>query len=684
MPRHYALLIGIDLYLPNNINGGEYPSLKGCVRDIGQIEQFLTTRIGVKPEDIVKLTSTKGAGRAQPQEPAERRPSYENIVDALKKLTERAEKDDLVYVQYSGHGGRTKTSLPEKKGAQARDESLVPFDIGDSAARYIRDHELALVFKRMADKGIIATFVMDCCHSGGLTRGLDVGVRGVEFVDETKRNTESLVGSHDDLAQCWASTMGADGTRSLVTTTQKPGYTLLAACRPSELAKEFAFDGQTRMGALTYWMLDTLQQAEGKSSWKLIHDRVCAKVHSQFPDQTPMLLGDPSREAFGSNQVSPVFAIRVEKASADQQSVTLASGQAAGLRPGSQFAIYPRGTIDFSSVEKRLALVEAIDVGAVQTQAKVIQRFGDRAIDDGDQAVLLTLPVKLIKKVQFLPFSDATTARDEPTLQKIRDRLSGNGWIEAASTAEPAQFKVVIDEAGESILICQPDGETPFQLRPVVKVGDPEAPAKIVKRLQHLARYEAVRSLDNFSSVSPLRGKIQIELLILPDDFDEALDDPGKVGKLLSGPVYGLKVGQKACLRISNLSANRLNVAILDLQPDWGITQVYPAEDFEPLEQGTPILLPIGATLTEGIDHGIDVLKVFATLGTTSFRSLELPALDQPVTAARSTRSASDGVLEQLLSEFGKLQPRTRQINVSGAPREWTTTQAEILVERRG
>jgi hypothetical protein len=41
-------------------------------------------------------------------------------------------------------------------------------------------------------------------------------------------------------------------------------------------------------------------------------------------------------------------------------------------------------------------------------------------------------------------------------------------------------------------------------------------------------------------------------------------------------------------------------------------------------------VIPLRASLPKGYRPGRDGLKVFATVGTTNFRWLELPALDQP------------------------------------------------------
>src|SRR5262245_46680177 len=131
--RHklYALLIGVDCYLPNRLpDGGFYPSLGGCVRDINLVEGFLKSRLGLLDAQIVKLTATnKGTGT--PPEPREQWPTYESMVQAFKKITDTAQVGEQVYVHYSGHGGRSVTAFPKLKGANGLDESLVPTDIGN-------------------------------------------------------------------------------------------------------------------------------------------------------------------------------------------------------------------------------------------------------------------------------------------------------------------------------------------------------------------------------------------------------------------------------------------------------------------------------------------------------------------------------------------------------------------------
>ena len=88
-----------------------------------------------------------------------------------------------------------------------------------------------------------------------------------------------------------------------------------------------------------------------------------------------------------------------------------------------------------------------------------------------------------------------------------------------------------------------------------------------------------------------------------------------------------------------------MNVAVLDLQPAWGIAQAYPPDsDFEELDPGgEPLVIPLKASLPEGYASGVDTLKVLATVKPTSFRQLTLPRLDQPIPHFHTAESRPRG-----------------------------------------
>jgi Caspase domain len=687
--QHYALLIGVDCYLPNRLpDNSFYPSLRGCVRDIAHVEEFLQRQLEIPPERILKLTATN-TGATQPPERPDQWPTYENMLAAFKKLTDMAQPGDQVYIHYSGHGGRTPTSHPDLKGPGELDESLVPTDIGKPEARYLRDIELAYLLQTMVDKGLIVTVVLDSCHSGGATRGAgeEIGVRGIDSVDTTPRPTNSLVASPAELAATWQS-LGGGMKRNLAVGAgwlpEPKGYTLLAACRPSEFAYEFAFDGKERNGALTYWLLRSLQQISPDLTYKMIYGRILAKIHSQFPSQTPQLQGEGTRIVFGSAHAQPQVAVNVMSVDAGNERVRLNVGQANNIAIGAEFAIYPPGTTDFTQVDRRLALAEIAELGATASWARITQRFGAGAIEPGAQAVLVNPGAfSLRRKVRI------TTIALAPAREAVGNTIAqaGRGWLEVGGDGETVDYQVAMNEHGE-FEIWDPAGKAVPNLQPALKMSDANAAARVVGRLVHLSKYAAIQQLENTDSVSPLAGKLVVELFGTPPGYQRGqrpvnpprLDDRG------SPPT--LRAGEQVLLCIQNRSSQVLNVAALDLQPDWGVSQIYPPPqrgDYMPIDPGQTVWEPLDLALPPGYADGTDIVKVFATVGPANFRWLELPALDQPVRSAqtRSLPAQPRTPLEQLLANIGAEETSFRNVSLAAAAsEEWVVASLEVRVQR--
>jgi len=694
MNDFYALLIGIDCYLPNELpDGASYPSLRGCVRDITHVEAFLKRQFNLPSERIYKLTASNVDGSSEPSESPEQLPTYENIVGKFKEITEKAQPQNQVYIHYSGHGGRAVTNYPQLKGTKGIDETLVPTDIGNPKARYLRDIELAALLQTMVDKGLVVTVVLDSCHSGGTTRAGDSAIRGAdrETVDTTPRPTESLVASAEDLAKTWqdlAEETTRSGKSNISFLPGTKGYVMFAACRPSEYAYEYPFNGKENNGALTYWLLDSLKNYSPDLTYRVIYDRINAKVHSKFPSQTPMLFGEGNRLVFGSDSASLQYAVTVMQVDAAKNPVRLRlnAGQAQGLSEGAQLAIYPPGTTDFTQEEKQLVIAEITEIGATDAWAEIVKTIRALEIEQAAQAVLLSAPVEVVRKVRLVyqPESQLPPGiEQDAALQAIETAMAGNGWVKLLSDNEAADFQVAINTAGE-YEICDPS-ETPIaNLRPPLKVSERNAAIDVVKRLVHLTKYKATEELDNFT---PLTKKLVVELAGKQANYrsgrrpaPEPFDDP-------MNPT--VKAGEWIFLRIRNDSSQVLNVALLNLQSDWAIDQLDILNEgakFEPFDPEQEELIPIQMLdVPEGYNEVTDIYKVFATLGQPDFRWLELPPLDQPIpkSATRGLKAPSN-LLEELLATIGAdNQPReiTKAGRVYADPsRGWTTKQVTVKI----
>ena len=87
-----------------------------CLTDVRNIQKYLTEVQGFKESEMLILMDD---GRHHA-------PTRKNIEDAFRRITEYSNAGDVVFVHYSGHGGRVRdTSGDEDDGY---DETLIPVD----------------------------------------------------------------------------------------------------------------------------------------------------------------------------------------------------------------------------------------------------------------------------------------------------------------------------------------------------------------------------------------------------------------------------------------------------------------------------------------------------------------------------------------------------------------------------
>lgn len=146
-PRKLALLVGINEY------SGNIQPLFGCVNDVLMQRELLTYRFGFNSQDIVTLTD-KQATRA-------------NILTAFEEhLIKQAKPGDVVVFHFSGHGSRVQD--PDGDPPDGLNSTLVPVDGG--LVPQIMGHTLFLLMSALPTENV--TVILDCCHSGGGTRGI--------------------------------------------------------------------------------------------------------------------------------------------------------------------------------------------------------------------------------------------------------------------------------------------------------------------------------------------------------------------------------------------------------------------------------------------------------------------------------------------------------------------------------
>jgi len=143
--RRRAVLIGINYE-------GQQGELSGCHNDVLNIKRHLSKHEGFKEKDMLILMDD---GRHH-------QPTKKNILEAFDRIVDYSQAGDVVFIHYSGHGGRVRDTSGDE--ADGYDETLIPLDF--KRAGQILDDDL---YKRLVlkmPKDVTVVVLMDCCHSG--------------------------------------------------------------------------------------------------------------------------------------------------------------------------------------------------------------------------------------------------------------------------------------------------------------------------------------------------------------------------------------------------------------------------------------------------------------------------------------------------------------------------------------
>jgi hypothetical protein len=385
--------------------------------------------------------------------------------------------------------------------------------------------------------------------------------------------------------------------------------------------------------------------------------------------------------------------------------VSAAAGGAGGgpaAIAGDGAGVVGAATVAAPAPPARLAEVEVIDVEAATSWASPRARGpGARAARAGDAALLIDPgPLALHRTVAWAGRDGGPRAAEGDRSAWLATLLAeqGDGFLAAASPGAAGDFELI--EVSGLIEIRDAGGTTIPNLGPPLALVAPGTARELARRLGHLARYWNIRSLENPDAGSPVAGALRLTIEPLPDPVSGAGAvrggaAPGRepfMACAAAGDLVEVPAGARLRLTIENTGERVLNVAVLDLAPDWGIQQIHPHRDAAPwanLEPGVPIAVDLNASLPPGLAAGLDVLKAIASTGPFDLASLERPVLGAPSEESRRSRRrgapAPADPFGRLLALLGAERGPDRVVR-SGetAPESWTTAQVEVRVEGEG
>jgi hypothetical protein len=622
----YALLVGINEYP----NPGP-PPLRGCVGDVMAMRDFLLGALGAPGENVLMLTNEQATRHA--------------IIDGWQThLRDHAGPGDMAFFYFSGHGSQSASDDPDEPDGLA--ESLVAYDSRQEGQFDLLDKELMALIRMVEEKGAQVVLIMDCCHSGHITRtGGDDRPRARQCPpDRRPRPPATLLQTPTAVTR--------SGSPDAANRRQSDGHLLLAACRDEQLANEYRTpETHEWRGALSYFLLKSILPYRPTQTWADVYDQLLAEVRAVYPQQTPQLEGDGARLLFaGAAPAIPAYLIVLATGEAGE--ITVSGGAAMGLTSGSSLAIYPPES-DLRGHPLALALIaDAKTDQATATldrpaRVAVGSRVKITGFGYGEQQSVIAVDDPQVRQ------AIATANQGQPSaFLRLADSVIPTSNPDFAVMRTADHFEIQ-DAAGEQLLAKQP------------LLGAAGA-AQIVRLLEHLTLYRNVLRLRNLAADPVLRSALSVVEL---------------TPTAASGGHRMVHPGQRIAFRLHNQSRQPLYLTVLQLDPTYAIRRLYPDRAYtEKIAAGgkTPM---ISTKAISGPMEQIDqmVFKVFATTTPTSFDSLCLPALDQgDLYSGEVVRT--DSPLAWLLKAVRRTGTRPIRPVAEGVDDQWVVQNVEFRI----
>jgi hypothetical protein len=549
------ILIGIDNYSAR--------PLGGCVNDIDQVEDLLLERLRVPPERITRLTAPRPGLRSTARLPSTQ-PTLAALRGCLEELAQTATAEDRVFLYYSGHGGQAPTRVGDLVVMR---EALVPVDVGTPAGGWLYDFEINALLARIAARAADLTLVLDCCHSGSVTRDADdhaeehVRFYGLAPAENSAPATLSAPGPPSP-ARDGSGAAVADGATGLGA--GEAPWMVVAACRANELAREVPMSQAAPdryQGALTHVLIELLRGVEpsrlSEIRWAEVWPALLDKVDRVSSLQHPYLLGRGERRVFGGRWAPRDLGYLV-RADRQQRRVEIGAGFLTGVTPGAMVGIYGpapdrfpplgsaadlaarRGLVRIASAKGATALGELVGGFEIPAEARA------RLIEPGpaDCLIVAIEPPDPVLARQIEPLGAAVLPPGEP-----------------ASSAE-----LELRREGADIVLCDAVHDdrqvvgTPHVAAPLLRIAGGHA-QQLERALRHYARYNQVLRL--VKRCQDLPGALRVTLRACPDPASLGaadLADP-QLQELQQTPAgaYVARQGTPFVIRVHNTSAQTLH-----------------------------------------------------------------------------------------------------------------------------
>jgi Caspase domain len=538
-----ALLIGINKYYHLSTER----QLRGCLQDVELLSDLLQSRFEFDPSNIVTVLDECA--------------TREGILKAFTDFIATVQTDDIIVVQYCGHG----SYIADATKGSGWTETIVPCDSGRASSVYpstdIKDMEInEFLIQPLISKTPNLTLFFDTCHSGSIIRDDFANItRSIDPDGEIRRNRGA----------------GRAGRSGWPTA---ENYTLLAACRADEGAHETFREGVS-YGAFTYQLCSVIKESRSEQL-RTLFQVASAALTAKYPSQHPILEGCRNGHIFGTDRLETLRYLTVlgTTTTGERQEVQMDGGLASGVTLHSVWAARPLG----ASASESDVRVQVHRVLPFESYAYIIS---DGTIQPGSQCFEIShvygeasLSVWVHTTAEGTRSEEIHALFQTPNVSGALKRLSDTesatadvklAFLKPRSAATEGDMapQLGLLNNGTWIALAR-DGET--LIPPTPKLDD------VFENLRKLARYRFGLDLRNVDEANSLRGKLSLKLRQRTNKNDTWRD--ATVGE--DGFPF-FRCGEHIACVITNNSDDVVYPYILEFAEDGSVSQRYPGQGGE-------------------------------------------------------------------------------------------------------
>lgn len=634
--KRLALLVGCTEYLHEAI-----PDLEGPGHDIELTRKLLMERYNFREQDITTLAD--GAGHAK-------LPTLANIRSELKDLEEAAGKGVQIFLQFSGHGTQQPDLKPDPKNdpePDGMDEVFLPKDAGgwesneNGLPNVLVDDELRSILARITAKGADVWAVFDCCCSGTIARDASLSAnperkREVSPKDliptaalqKAEEAAFAAYGASRDIVQ--RDKAALDAGRPATADAEAGGFVATYAALPNQPTVELAFPrnempaNQTKYGLLTYTLYSILSQAATNLTYTELEQEINAQ-YARWGRTAPTSLVEGTladRFVLADQGEGRITRILLDKA--PDGTFWINAGSLQGLTVGTILKVSPPARA--KDADTLLGAVQVTSLQALRSQvepaayeAERLAKADPSKLQSKCRAEIVYLDYGIRKKKIAFASDAASELAGKAARPALLTAASVKGsLIELADSPQHADWVVRVADGkpylhhAASLEVNCPTGQD-CNLPPALDAFGPPLEGEdlaqwVQTSMQKIARVESLLAMTS-SQQTVRSGGAGVNVTVETIKYKDASDQKGE---LLREADAVFKAGDNVDVRITNRGRDAVDITLLYIDSDFGITALYPepgTKTDNTLTSGQSYTEPLSV---EGEQTGVERVVVIA------------------------------------------------------------------------